>query len=136
MGSVTNAVQGISSISNLASLGPAMFISSNANMLTRLASFIGNISNDFSSEYLKSSSHFLDTNLVPLNIFPELNFAFITIRLIDPTNDQKLIGISTLSSIIFALGKIMSALLIEGLICCIYEFVKEVMLFHLKCNRV
>lgn len=80
-----------------------MFIAANANMMIWVMTFIGNISNEYSTEYLRSSFKFFDENFLPLDQLPAFSVSNNPITQKPATKNMKQIGIQTISTI-FVVG--------------------------------
>ena len=78
----------MSSISSISTMGATLFISANMNQIVWFASFIGYVNNEYSLEYLWSTSKFLDYDFLPLNKLPKVTISNVEINQIESSIAQ------------------------------------------------
>jgi len=63
------------SVQNIGHFGPYIFITANTNQLVWLSTFIGNINNSYTLDYLWSTAKFFDFDFLPLDKLPEISIS-------------------------------------------------------------
>ena len=54
-------------------MGPQVFIGSQANQLIRSMTLVGDYYNDFSEEFLRNNSKFIDADFIPFSSYTSLS---------------------------------------------------------------